>query len=171
MEKIIPGFEDYSIHDDGTVYSRVRNKFLKARFISGYPNVLLYKDKKGYNKHIHRLVAQAFIPNPDNLPCINHINGIRHDNSLSNLEWCTHRHNMQHAWKTGLNRNTEKQRNAARISGMKVGGANRKLIVNTETGVFYNSVIEAAKAINMPYTTLTSQLRGIYPNTTPLRYA
>jgi len=171
MEKPIQGFEDYSIFEDGAVYSRVSNKFLKPILSHGYHKVMLYKDKKGHQMYLHRLLAIHFIPNPNNLPCINHINGIRHDNSLSNIEWCTHQHNMQHAWKNGLNRNTEKQRNAARISGINLGGSNRKLVINIETGVFYNSVQEAAKAIGIPYMTLTTQLKGIYKNKTPLRYA
>jgi len=171
MKKPIQDFEDYIIHEDGSVYSNVTNKFLKPITSCGYRKVMLYKGKKGHQKYIHRLLAIHFIPNPNNLPCINHINGIRHDNSLSNIEWCTHQHNMQHAWKTGLNRNTEKQRNAVRMSGMRVGGSNRKLVINIETGIYYNSVQEAAKAIGMPYMTLTTQLKGIYKNKTPLRYA
>ena len=171
MKKPIQGFEDYIIHEDGTVYSHVSNKVLKPLVSCGYLKVMLYKEKVGHQRYLHRLVALHFIPNPDNLPCINHINGIRNDNRLENLEWCTHQHNMQHAWKTGLNRNTEKQRNAARISGKKVGGANRKLVINTETGIYYNSVQEAAKAIGMPYMTLHNKLTGRYTNNTPLKYA
>lgn len=60
----------------------------------GYLRVYLCKDGKQYTYSIHRLVALAFIPNPDNKPCIDHINGIKEDNNVKNLRWCTNRENV-----------------------------------------------------------------------------
>lgn len=57
---------------------------------------------KQKNCRVHRLVANYFLPNPDNLPCINHIDGNKENNHVSNLEWCTYQDNMQHAVRTGL---------------------------------------------------------------------
>ena len=61
----------------------------------GYNRILLYKDGVGKSFKAHRLVAQAFIPNP-------HINEIKTDNRVENLEWCTNGENGAHAWRTGL---------------------------------------------------------------------
>ena len=70
----------------------------------GYPSVILCKNGKHHKNHrVHRLVAQAFIPNPQNKIDINHINGIKTDNRVKNLEWVTRSENLIHAFKTGLN--------------------------------------------------------------------
>ncbi|MBO7079503.1 MAG: HNH endonuclease [Bacilli bacterium] len=67
-----------------------------------YCIVKLYKDNKHYNKKIHRLVAEAFIPNPNDLPQINHIDGNKNNNNANNLEWCTNKENQIHAWNNNL---------------------------------------------------------------------
>lgn len=71
----------------------------------GYTCINLYQHSKVHKFQIHRLIAIAFIPNPNNLPEINHIDGNPLNNEISNLEWCTHQYNMQHAWDTGLHIN------------------------------------------------------------------
>lgn len=76
----------------------------------GYLIVKLWKDKKSKSIPVHRLVAQAFIPNPLNLPQVNHIDGNKQNNHVSNLEWCDNSHNIKHAYKNGLiNRKGENQ--------------------------------------------------------------
>lgn len=89
----IKGFEDYQITDDGKVWTKKQNKYLKPSINKGYWFVILRKDGKSYSRLIHRLIAEAFIPNPDNKPCIDHKNGKRQDNSLENLRWCTYDEN------------------------------------------------------------------------------
>lgn len=70
----------------------------------GYCMVNLQINGKGGLKSIHRLVAEAFIPNPENKPQVNHINGIKSDNKVENLEWSTQSENQRHAFITGLNK-------------------------------------------------------------------
>src|SRR5699024_1348986 len=67
----------------------------------------LYKDKIPKYFPVHRLVAMAFIPNPDNKPQVNHINGNKKDNCVKNLEWCTSSENNLHAYKTGINKGSK----------------------------------------------------------------
>lgn len=107
--KPILGYEDtYKISNYGRVVSLSKKvnyyqEKLKSFEISrGYPRVSLWKNGKGKHFFIHRLVAEAFIPNLENKPQINHINGIKTDYRIDNLEWCTSKENIIHSHITGL---------------------------------------------------------------------
>ncbi len=86
---------NYSINKNGEVRNDLTGK-LKTIYINkdnGYPTVDLYKDNKSTKVTIHRLLAEAFIPNPENKPCIDHKDGNRQNNKLSNLRWATYSEN------------------------------------------------------------------------------
>lgn len=97
--KDIIGFEGlYQVSDLGRVKSFYNGKerILKGRDNSrGYPMVILYNDKSK-QVSVHRLVAEAFVPNPNNLPQVNHINEDKHDNRADNLEWCDGKYNCNY---------------------------------------------------------------------------
>lgn len=96
-------FADYLIYKDDTIKSLLTGKNIRKRIgPNGYFQINLYINGKCKTFMLHRLVANAFIPNPNNLPCVNHIDGNKLNNQLSNLEWVTHKDNMRHAFRTGL---------------------------------------------------------------------
>jgi hypothetical protein len=103
--KDIEGYENiYQISNFGRVKSLRTFKIIKQRkSISGYLNVTLRKETTSKLKgmRVNRLVALAFVSNPNNKPYVNHINAIKTDNNFINLEWCTQSENIKHAYKIG----------------------------------------------------------------------
>lgn len=102
--EIVEGFPRYLIHPKLGIKNATTNKILKGYIPKGaYPTVKLidYKQESKLVK-IHRLLAIHFIPNPENLPLVNHKDGNKSNYSLDNLEWVSHKDNSKHAHKTGL---------------------------------------------------------------------
>lgn len=94
--KLIEGFEDYMVSSDGKVFTLKRGKMKEMKpqlNKAGYLNVLLFANGQYVRKLIHRLVARAFISNPDNLPEVNHKDEVKMNNCVGNLEWCTSEYN------------------------------------------------------------------------------
>lgn len=99
----INGFESYYISSDGYVFNMKTNKKRKHNKDKyGYFRIVLKENGLIKCFYIHRLIAEYFIYNPKNKPCVNHINGIKTDNSIQNLEWCTVLENNIHAAENGL---------------------------------------------------------------------
>lgn len=90
----------YAVTEDGKVWSYRTNKWLKPSIKRGYKAVVLSTPTKTRQVYIHRLVAEAYIPNPENLECINHIDEDKLNNSVNNLEWCTWDYNNKHGSRT-----------------------------------------------------------------------
>lgn len=93
---------DYSVSDNGEVRKDTTNRLMKLQIQQGYSHVTIQINRKPKRFRVHRLVAEAFIPNPDGKPYVNHIDGNRQNNSVTNLEWVTPAENTRHAVDTGL---------------------------------------------------------------------
>ena len=161
--KEIKDFPGYYITEDGRVFSDKQSKLKELKLSKnkyGYLRIVLNR----VSRDIHRLVAKAFIPNPQNKKEVNHINGIKNDNRLENLEWATSSENRQHAFDTGLKKYTERQR---RINSELFS----KPVLDTQTGIFYNSAKEASRLLGINKNTLYGYLLGHNPNKTSLIYA
>lgn len=142
--KLVNGYENYLISKSGLVYSIKAKKLLKPTIDKkGYCKVALYNEQGKLSISLHRLVALNYIENPDNKPQINHINGIKSDNKVSNLEWVTNKENTLHAIKNGLRDKAHK----------KAVTDNQKQVVHLSTGIFYDSLKLACKALNIKYGT------------------
>lgn len=127
--------KDDSIVDLST--GRVMSRFIR----NGYICVRLC-DSSGnfHNVYLHRIKACALLPNPNNLPCVNHIDGNKQNNSVDNLEWCDYSYNLKHAYRHGLRR--------------------AKHILCLETGEEYESVTSAATQTGIKRTALHECLSG-----------
>lgn len=133
MEKWLPinDFPKYEVSDKGNVRNAQTGKILHhGKNPKGYHIVSLYKNGGQYTKKVHRLVCSAFYGEPGNGFEINHKNGDKSDNSLSNLEWCTGSENIQHAYNSGL-------RKPPRMKKVKI----------VETGEVFESMSDCARAI------------------------
>lgn len=88
----------YFASPSGNIYNRHGDLMVGAADHCGYRHTILNRK----NRNVHRVIAETFIPNPNNLPCVNHKDGNKMNNSVDNLEWCTHSENTIHAYRTGL---------------------------------------------------------------------
>jgi hypothetical protein len=137
--KDIIGYEGiYLAHEDGKIWSNIYKRFLTPSInTNGYVQIKLWKDGKYKYTSVHRAIATAFIPNPDNKKEVNHINGIKHDNRVENLEWTTRSENIQHAANSGLwenQKNKTRERSSKKVRCVETGEVFTSM---SAAGLFY----------------------------------
>ena len=110
MRKMIPNYDNYYIYDDGNVLNIVTNRMLKGSISEhGYRYYRLSKNNIKRMFYAHRLVAEAFLINPDNLPVVNHKDGNKLNNNIDNLEWVGYSENIKHAYNNNLIKKNRKR--------------------------------------------------------------
>lgn len=137
----ILNMDNYQITKDGEIYSKKNKKILKQRLCNGYSMATL-----DGSKTVHRLVAQTFIPNPENKPYVNHINSNKVDNRVENLEWVTQKENCA-------------------LHNKKISHPKKVIQMNMEekTLNIFNSLIEAGKHIKLSPSAISKAVLGINP--------
>ena len=163
--KQIKKYPNYFVTEEGLIFSSKTNKFLKFSYDQqGYQRVCLYVGNcKNKTIKVHRLVAETFIENVENKKDVNHIDGNKTNNNISNLEWCTRSENIKHAFKNGLKIVTQNQ-----IDGVKKRFS--KQVIDKSNGKIYNSVKDASIDLNINYSTLKNNFRQNRINKTTLRW-
>lgn len=137
---------DRYVATKGGTYTKRSGKLLNIHsFDTGYKYVVLSHNAFTTNALLHRLVAEAFIPNPDNKPVVNHKDGDKSNNRVSNLEWSTYQENTQHAIQHGLMKCSDRHH----MKMMSNFSNKRKKIKCIETGQIYPSIKDCAKAMNI----------------------
>lgn len=136
-----------------TTYQGRNPKLVKKTASLNKKRGYLYVRTSNKNLQVHRLVASAFLPNPDNKPEVNHKDGKKTNNHVSNLEWVTTSENAQHAIKNGLIKHMKKNEGNLKYSNEQC----RKVLERVKSGMKY---IEAGSIYNMPYSTVAHLVRG-----------
>ena len=164
-------FEDYTIDETGNVFSIRKNKYLKQTINrNGYCKVTLQKDKYRKMFSVHRLVAQAYLKNYSNTLQVNHINGIKTDNRVENLEMVTAKENMQKAVEIGLfdkckeiQRKNAIKNNLGKYHILASESAKKRVAKydkNNNLIQVYNSITEASRKNNINITSISYSANG-----------
>lgn len=156
MTKDVKGYEGYyKVDEQGNIYNSKTGMVKKQPIhAKGYKVVTLRKPGICKTYRVHRIVATAFIPNPENLPQVNHKNGIKTDNRVDNLEWCNNSQNQLHSIKNGL-----------RVVKTGIESTRVRIVVHGELGV-YMTIKEAAFVSGLSESQMGRMIRGTQLNYT-----
>ncbi|QNI20398.1 HNH endonuclease [Bacillus phage 1_ICo-2020] len=160
------------VSTDGRIFSKERMVYNgKGYFLKPSRELKLQKSHKGYYVFsvgkgktsktwpVHRVVAITFIPNIANKPQINHKDGIKTNNNISNLEWCTNSENQLHAYKNGLNKRSEK------------AGKSKRKVICIDTNTVYDSIAECARDLGYKKASnIGSVCKGIRPHALGMKF-
>lgn len=142
--------ERYMATSDGRIYDLERDRYICEWVdnVGYYQCIMRNEDKSKNYQRVHRLVAKAWVPNEDNRAFVNHIDGDKLNNSVSNLEWCTNSENTKHGYEIGAYHSTKRS---------------HKIRVSAKDGSFtkiYKSIRSACNELNINRKTVTSILKG-----------
>lgn len=163
VEVNVEGFEHYQVSDAGQIKNR-DNLIMSSRACKtkGYRKIGLRHIDSGKQKTflVHRIVAESFLSNPENKKTVNHIDGDKNNNAVSNLEWATQSENQIHAYKIGLQELTEDQVN--RLKGLAVRKRKAVRVVNKKLGMdeVFESIAAASRSVACNEKTLRNVLKG-----------
>ena len=149
----VKGYEGlYVVTSDGFVIGVKHNKALKPSIVNGYSRVKLYKNAQPKTFSVHRLVADAFIPNKQQKDQVNHIDGNKANNTVENLEWVTQSENQIHAFQHGLNTTTfANEATRKRVAQKTIDGKLLKV---------FESISEASRQTGIPAGNITHCCKG-----------
>lgn len=179
--KDIKGYEGrYQISSDGKVKNVLKNKILKGTIFAGYKGIQLFTKGKYKSFLIHRLIAEYFIPNPENKPCIDHIDGNKMNNAISNLRWVSYKENSQNPitlqflkqrtkeamakpkirekYLAGINSTEYKEPNIKRMK--ELSNKNKKKVKCIETGDVWESCKDLAFFLKVQANVVTQYCKG-----------
>lgn len=146
-------FEDYLVSKEGLIYSLKSSKLMKPfKDSKGYLQIHLFKNGKKTSKKVHILVAELFVDNPYNKPCVNHLDGNKSNPHYLNLEWCTHKENTHHALVNGLKQTF--------VNNLKEEVAVGQYTKDGELIQRFSSMRQASKMTNTPQPNISKVCKG-----------